>query len=122
MTESAGVDRRADHRGHGNLGSITGTGAASPKYALGVRLRRVVLELGVLAQERELQVAGWAVALLGDDDIRDAFARRVLFVHLFSIDQQNHVSVLFNRTTFPKIRHHRLLLHPLLDTSVVLLL
>src|SRR3984893_15424946 len=102
MTESAGVDRRAHHRSHGrNLGGITG--AASPKDALAVRLRREVLELGVLAQERELQVAGWAVALLGDDDVRDAFARGVLFVHFFSIDQQNDVSIVFYRTAFSEI-------------------
>src|SRR5580700_6889352 len=62
----------------------------SPKYALGIRFRRVVFELGVLAQERQLKVAGRAVALLGDDDVRDAFARGVLFIHLFAVNHDDH--------------------------------
>src|ERR1700722_4184080 len=76
-----------------------GVTGISPKYALGVRLRRVVFELGVLAQERQLEGAGRARALLGDDDVRDALARRVLVVYLFAIDQQNEVTVLFNCST-----------------------
>src|SRR5271170_3880197 len=69
----------------------------SPKYALGVRLRRIVLELGVLAEERELHFAGGAVALLGDDDVRDALARGVGLVHFFAVDQQNDVCILLER-------------------------
>src|SRR5271170_5435423 len=67
----------------------------SPKYALGVRLRRVVLELGVLAEERELHFAGGTVALLGDDDVRDALARSVGLVHFFAVDEKDHVCILF---------------------------
>src|SRR5271170_2052811 len=75
-----------------------GVMSASPKYALGVRLRRVVFELGVLAEERELHFAGGAVALLGDDDVRDALARGVGLVHFFAIDQQDDVCILFDRS------------------------
>src|ERR1700722_2007755 len=87
-------------RGHGECSDrLPNLTAGSPKYTLGIRLRRVVLELGVLAEERQLKVAGRAVALLRDDDVRDALARRVLVVYLFAIDQQNEVTVLFNCST-----------------------
>jgi len=36
---------------------VTETHFASPKYALGVRLRRVIFELGVLTQEGQLHIA-----------------------------------------------------------------
>jgi hypothetical protein len=38
---------------------------------------REVLEARVLAEEREVHFASRAVALLGDDDVGDALARRV---------------------------------------------
>src|SRR6202044_1728598 len=101
MTERAGIDRRADHRRHGYLASVTNISAASranrvmsTKHTFGVGLRSVIFELGVLAQERELQVARRAVALLGNDDVRNAFARGILVVYLFAINQQNQVAVL----------------------------
>jgi len=54
-------------------------GSASPaEYAFAIRLRRVVLELGVFAEERELYVAGGAVALFPMMIIRDALARGIL--------------------------------------------
>src|SRR5277367_4832408 len=71
---------------------------ASPKNALGIGFRRVVFELGVLAQEGQLHIAGRPVALLGDDDVGDAFARGVRLVHFFAINEQNQVGVLFQRT------------------------
>src|ERR1700722_20013481 len=117
MTRDRGAQRRTTCKlwrsatGSTVAPTICVTGV-SPKNALGVRLRRVVFELGVLAQERQLKVAGRAVALLGDDDVRDALARRVLVVYLFAIDQQNEVTVLFDGARFAQIRHHRLLLHP----------
>src|SRR6202030_2575233 len=82
--------RRADQGYHRNLT------AASPKYALAIRLRREVLELGVLAQKCQLQIGGGTVALLGNNDVRDAFARRILVVYLFPINQENEVAILFN--------------------------
>src|SRR5271154_2349707 len=75
-----------------------GVTRASSKNALGIRFRRVVFELGVLAQEGQLHIAGRPVALLRDDDIGDAFARRVRLVHFFAINEQNQVAVLFQRT------------------------
>src|ERR1700722_2082767 len=83
VPKRAGVHRRADQGYHRNLT------AASPKYALAIRLRREVLELGVLAQKCQLQIAGGTVALLGNNDVRDAFARRILVVYLFPINQEN---------------------------------
>src|SRR5271156_855809 len=88
---------------------------SSTEYALGVGFRRVILELRVLAEEGQLHFARGAVALFRDDDIGDAFARGVGVVDVFAIDEQDDVCVLFQGSTFPKIRHHRLLLLPLLD-------
>src|SRR5882672_1432339 len=96
-------------------------GSASPaEYAFAIRLRRVVLELGVLAEERELNVTGRAVALFGDDDVRDTLACGVLVVHFFAIDQENEVAILLQGSALSQIRHHRLLLLPLLDAAVQL--
>jgi hypothetical protein len=55
-------------------------GVMSPEYALGVGFRSVILELGVLAEEGQLHIAGGAVALLRDDDVGDALARGVRVV------------------------------------------
>ena len=58
-----------------------------------------VLELRVLPQEHEVDVAGWAVALLGDDQLclaSQVFA--VAIVDLFAIDERHHIRVLFDRT------------------------
>src|SRR5271163_4442623 len=92
----------------------------SPEYALGVGFRRVVLELRVLAEEGQLHFARGAIALLGDDDIGDAFARGVGVVDVFAIDEENDVCILFQRTALPEIRHHRLLLLTLLHASIEL--
>src|SRR5450631_2270933 len=99
---------------------VTQNSSASTEYAFGVRFRRVVLELRVLAEERQLHIAGGAIALLRDDDVCDALARGVRVIDLFAIDQQNDVSILFNRARFTQIRHHRLLLDALLDAAVEL--
>src|ERR1700675_326714 len=92
----------------------------SPKNALGIRFRRVIFELGVLTQEGELHIAGRTVALLGDDDIGDAFARGVRLVNFFAINEQNQVAILLNAARFAKIRHHGLLLDPLFDAAIEL--
>src|SRR5271170_3799633 len=72
-----------------------GVTRVSPKDTLGIGFRRVVFELGVLAQEGELHIAGRTIALLGDDDIGDALARGVLLVHFFAVNKKNQVAVLF---------------------------
>src|SRR5580692_5230239 len=86
----------------------------SPEYALGVRFRRVILELRVLAEESQLHFARGAVALLGDDNVGDTLARGVRVVDVFAIDEEDDVCVLLERSRLPQIRHHRLLLLPLL--------
>src|SRR5580692_11393083 len=63
----------------------------SPKNTFGIGFRRVVFELGVLAQEGELHIAGRAIALLGHDDVGNALARGVLLVHFFAINEQDQV-------------------------------
>src|SRR5271169_5219177 len=84
---------------------VTRAPAASRKYALGIGFRSVVFELGVLAQEGELHIAGRAVALLGDDDIGDALARGIGLVHFFAVNQKNQVRILLEAARFAKIRH-----------------
>src|ERR1700736_4984017 len=70
-----------------------GLTASSAKYAFAIGLGRIVLELGVLAEECQLHLAGRTITLFRNDDVRNAFARRVRIVNLFPIDQQNDVSI-----------------------------
>src|SRR5580658_10771310 len=72
---------------------------ASPEYALGVRFRRVILELRVLAEEGQLHFARGTVALLGDDDVGDALARGVGVVDVFAVDEEDDVCILFETAT-----------------------
>src|SRR5271155_4147331 len=67
----------------------------SAEYALGVGFRRVILELRVLAEERQLHFARGAVALFGDDDVGDALARGVRVVDVFAVDEEDDVCILF---------------------------
>src|SRR5690242_18977248 len=48
---------------------------------------RVVLELGVVAEEGQLHRIGGAVSLLADDDLGQAFVRRFLVVVLVAVDE-----------------------------------
>ena len=84
------------------IGVIDGALTGSSKHALGVGLRRVILELGVLAEEGELHVAGGAVALLRDDDVGDALARGVRVVDFFAIDEQDDVCILLEAPTLAR--------------------
>jgi len=73
-----------------------------------------------LAEERQTEFPHRAVTLFRDDDVRNAFARRVLLVDLFAIDQQDQIRVLLQRARFAKVRHHGALVLPLLDAAVEL--
>src|SRR5271166_6546013 len=68
-----------------------------PEHTLGVRFGCKVFELRVLAKEGQLNIAGRTIALLGDDDVGNPFARRVGLVDLLAIDEKDHVGILFNR-------------------------
>ena len=45
----------------------------------------------VLAEKRELEFAGRAVALLPDDDVGDALARRVGLVDFLAINEDDQI-------------------------------
>src|SRR5690606_6553596 len=88
--------------------------------AVAVGVGDEVLELRELAEEGQVKLADRPVALLGDDDVRDALPGRIRLVDLFAIDEDDEVRILFYCATFTKIRHHRLLVRPLLDAAVQL--
>src|SRR5690606_15236723 len=83
-------------------------------HALPVRLRDEVLELRELAEERQVELADRAVALLRDDDVRDALAGRIGLVDLFSVDEHDQVGVLLDGAALAQIRHDGLLVRALL--------
>src|SRR5205814_3573741 len=70
-----------------------------------------VLEVGEAreaAEEGEIHPSDRAVALLADDDLGAAL--RLLLVrrvHLFAVDEEDHVGVLLDRARFAQVRHHR---------------
>src|SRR5262249_43995318 len=55
--------------------------------ARAIALRRKILELRVLAEERQLDHAGRAIALLADDDLGEALVGGILVVVLVAIDE-----------------------------------
>src|SRR5690554_1352114 len=76
--------------------------------AVAVAVRRQVLEAGVLADEGHVHRADGAVTLLADDQLGQALVVGVVrIVDLVAIDEGDDVCILFNRSTFTKIRHHR---------------
>src|SRR5688500_3639816 len=56
---------------------------------------REVCKAREVTEVREPHSAGWAVALLGDDDLADAFVARVRVVILVSVQKHDEVSVFF---------------------------
>src|SRR5436309_7100569 len=79
----------------------------------GVRSMPVeVLEAGGLAQEDELDGAGLAVAVLGDDQLREPL---VLFgggVDLVAVDERHHVGVLLDRARLAQVGELRAVVAP----------
>src|SRR5512145_3050290 len=71
---------------------------------------RETLERRVLGDERDLHLAGGPVALLADDDVRDAVpVVRLEPIPLRPIEEQDHVGVLLERPGFAEIGQLRLL-------------
>src|SRR6266850_6089361 len=82
---------------------------------------RVVLEARVLAKESEGNRSGGAVALFLDDDFRLTLHILVVFViKLFSVNEHDHICILFNGAGFTKVRHLRLSPGPIFDLAVEL--
>src|SRR5713101_8327613 len=65
--------------------------------------RFVVEKLGDVVSENELEIADGTVALLGDDDFRDALLLGVFVVELVAIDERHQVGVLLDRSRFAKV-------------------
>src|SRR5437868_1992934 len=65
--------------------------------------RGEILEAGVFAKEREAYGADGSVALLADDDLRRALVLCVGVVDLVAVDEQDYVSILFDR---PRVVTH----------------
>src|SRR5258705_499082 len=70
-------------------------------------MRLVIEELRDVVSEDELEVADRAVALLRDDDLRDALLLGFLVVDLVAVDETDDVRVLFDRTRLAKVRQLR---------------
>src|SRR6266851_2258699 len=68
-----------------------------------VGARFVVEKLCDVVSEDEFEVADWTVALLRDDDFRDAFFLSVLVVDLIAVDERHQVGILLDGTRFAKI-------------------
>ena len=58
--------------------------------------------------------------MLGHDEVCFARAGRLPFVEILTVQQQNHVRILFERAGFAKVGEHRTLVLPLLRTTVQL--
>jgi hypothetical protein len=65
---------------------------------------RLAVELKVsetrgAVEKPKMNRADWAIAVLGDDQVGDAFAVRIGIVYFFAIDEHDDIRVLFNRAT-----------------------
>src|SRR5213595_910127 len=74
---------------------------------LRVTVGRVVGEARELPLEGEQEGADLAVAVLHQVYFRDALLGGVAVVDLFTIDEQDQVRILFERSRFAQVRHHR---------------
>ena len=82
---------------------------------------RIVLEASVLGKKREGYRSGGAVTLFLDDDFRLPLHILVVFViELFSVNEHDHVCILFNGAGFAKVRHLRLSPGAIFDLAIKL--
>src|SRR5438132_14322366 len=65
---------------------------------------RVVRERHVVGQKDEGEVTGRAVALLGDEDVGNAFFLGRGIVELLAVEEDDDVGVLLERPGFAKVR------------------
>jgi len=78
------------------LPEIYTTGSRATHGAL--RSRREIHEAREVAVESDGERVGRTVAVLGDDEIRLALARAVLFVCALAVQQDHHVGILLERS------------------------
>src|ERR1700704_4642900 len=78
--------------------------------------RLQVVEPRVVAAEFELDHAGRAVAVLGDDQLGDAWPL-VGFVVLWAKQKHYNVTILFDTSAFTKVTQDRALVGPLLRSA-----
>src|SRR6185295_13647496 len=72
-----------------------------------------IAETGGFTQKDQLDRAGLAVPVLGDDQLgQTLLVRVVLVVHLVSIDERDHVCVLLDRPRLAKVRKLRPVVAP----------
>ena len=64
----------------------------------GIWVVNVVLETGVLTKERQARGPDGAITLLGNDDFGGPLVCRVLVVYLVTVDEDNQVCILLNRS------------------------
>src|SRR5258705_5167738 len=75
---------------------------------------RVVLEARVLAKESEGNRSGGAVTLFLDDEFSLTLQILVvLVIKLFSVNEHDHICILFNCAGFSEVRHLRLSHRPI---------
>ena len=87
-------------------GVTAGTRTAAPPAA--PTAAGVVGEGHVVAEKDEREVAGRAVALLGDDDVGDALALGLLVVELLAVEEDDDVGVLLDRARVAQVGQLRL--------------
>src|SRR3954454_8895880 len=61
-----------------------------------------------------------SIPVLGNDEIRFSGPRRFLFVHVLTVQQDDHVGILFDTARLTKIRHLRFLVGSLFGPAVEL--
>src|SRR5579863_971828 len=111
--ESNVFSRGALLRGRPSFSSVASLLLAAVKV---LRAREVV-ELRVLADERQPNRPDRTVTLFADDDLSRALVGAVGVVNLVAVDEEDHVRVLFDSARFAQVRHHRTLVGTLLQTS-----
>ena len=55
----------------------------------------------------QLERSDRAIALLGQDDLRDILILGIMIVIVFALEEHDDIGVLFDRTRFTKIGEHR---------------
>ena len=79
-----------------------------------------VFKQGIFAKPFEFDGAGFAASLFGDDDFGDAFIGGFLVVVIISIDEGDHVGVLFDGAGFAEVLEHGALVGSGFDATVEL--
>src|SRR5947208_3171557 len=78
----------------------TGRGSAGSTK---LRLIGEVHEAGAALHEQQGHHAGRAIAVLGDVEVRNALALRLLVVDVLAVDEEDHVCVLLDAAAVPQV-------------------